>query len=99
MKETIPTIEELLQKIKKQENKISLLQKKIDSTENFEFFTRETSDFICVSDLNGYFKEFNLVFIKKLGYSKRKLLLNSYIQFIYPEDIAKSKNAFQELLD
>jgi PAS domain S-box-containing protein len=98
MKETIPTIEELLQKIKNQENKISLLQKKVDSIENFEFFTRETSDFICVLDLNGYLKEFNLVFVKKLGYSKRKLLLNSYTYFIYPEDVDKCKNAFKELL-
>lgn len=99
MKETIPSIQELLQKIKKQENKISLLQKKIDSIANYEFFTRETSDFICVSDLNSYFKEFNLVFIKKLGYSKRELLLNSYIKYIYPEDIAKTRAALQELLN
>jgi PAS domain S-box-containing protein len=99
MKETIPSIEELLQKIKKQEHKISLLQKKIDSIANFEFFTRETSDFICVSDLNSYFKEFNLVFIKKLGYSKRELLLNSYIKYIYPEDVAKTREALQELLN
>ena len=99
MKETIPSVEELLKKIKKQEHKISLLQKKIDSIANFEFFTRETSDFICVSDLNGYFKEFNLVFIKKLGYTKRKLLLNSYLKYIHRDDIAKSKNAFQELLN
>lgn len=98
MKETIPSVEELLQKIKKQEHKISLLQKKIDSITNFEFFTRETSDFICVSDLNNYFKEFNLVFIKKLGYTKRELLLNSFIKYIYPEDIPKTKQAHQDLL-
>lgn len=98
MKETIPSVEELLQKLKKQEHKISLLQKKIDSIANFEFFTRETSDFICVSDLNSYFKEFNLVFIEKLGYTKRELLLNSYIKFIYPEDVEKTREALQELL-
>ncbi|PKB17962.1 PAS domain S-box protein [Flavobacterium sp. 5] len=99
MKENLPSVEELLQKIKKQEHTISLLQKKIDSIANFEFFTRETSDFICVSDLNSYFKEFNLVFINKLGYSKRELLVNSYIQYVYPEDIPKTRNALQELLN
>jgi PAS domain S-box-containing protein len=98
MKETIPSVEELLQKIKKQEHKISVLQKKIDSIANFEFFTRETSDFICVCDVNNYLKEFNLVFINKLGYSKRELILNSYIKFIYPEDVVKTKEALQELL-
>jgi|GEM_PF-939030 len=98
MKETIPSVEELLQKIKKQENKISILQKKIDSIANFEFFTRETTDFICVTNLDSFFKEFNLVFIKKLGYSKRELLLNSYIKYIYPEDVPKTREALQELI-
>ena len=98
MKETILSVEELLQKVKRQEHNISLLQKKIDSIANFEFFTRETSDFICVSDLNSYFKEFNLVFITKLGYSKRELLLNTYIKYIYPDDVPKTRDALQELL-
>ncbi|AOW10854.1 PAS domain S-box protein [Flavobacterium gilvum] len=99
MKETLPSVEELLQKIKKQEHKISLLQKKIDSIANFEFFTRESSDFICVTDLNIYLKEFNLVFIKKLGYSKRELLVNSYTKLFYPDDLKKSQEALQKLLE
>jgi PAS domain S-box-containing protein len=98
MKKTTPSVEELLQRVKNQEQKISVLQKKIDSIANFEFFTRETTDFICVSDLNSYLKEFNLVFINKLGYSKRELLINSYIKFIHSDDIVKTKEALQELL-
>jgi len=97
MKENLPSVEELLQKIKKQEHAISLLQKKIDSIANFEFFTRETSDFICVSDLDKKLKEFNLVFLDKLGYSKRELLLNSFSKYIYPDDIAKTELAMLEL--
>nr|WP_315154549.1 PAS domain S-box protein [uncultured Flavobacterium sp.] len=98
MKEKLPSVEELLQKVKKQEYTISLLQKKIDSIGNFEFFTRETSDFICVSDLNSNLKEFNHVFINKLGYSKRELLLNSYLTYIHPEDVTKTEFSVQELL-
>jgi PAS domain S-box-containing protein len=98
MKEKLPSVEELLQKIKKQERTISLLQKKIDSIANFEFFTRETSDFICVSDLNRNLTDFNLVFINKLGYSKRELLLNSFSKYIYPEDFSKTEEATLELL-
>jgi len=99
MKEIVPSVEELLQKIKKQERKISLLQKKIDSIANFEFFTRETSDFICVTDLNRHLKEFNLVFINKLGYSKRELLVGTFAKLVYPEDHEISYKALQELLD
>ncbi|PJJ07271.1 PAS domain S-box-containing protein [Flavobacterium sp. 1] len=98
MKEKLPSVEELLQKIKKQEHTISLLQRKIDSIANFEFFTRETSDFICVSDLNRNLKEFNLVFINKLGYSKRELLLNSFLNYIHPDDIPETELSIQELL-
>ena len=99
MKEKLPSVEELLQKIKKQERTISLLQKKIDSIANFEFFTRETSDFICVSDLNRNLTDFNLVFINRLGYSKRELLLESFTQYIYPEDLSKTEEAALELLN
>ncbi|WP_348825454.1 PAS domain S-box protein [Flavobacterium aestuarii] len=98
MKEKLPAVDELLQKIKKQELTISLLQKKIDSIANFEFFTRETSDFICVSDSNRNLRDFNLVFIHKLGYSKRELLINSFTQYIYPDDIPKTDEAAHELL-
>ncbi|HSD07865.1 PAS domain S-box protein [Flavobacterium sp.] len=99
MKETLPSVEELLQIIKKQEQKISLLQKKVDSIANFEFFTKHTTDFICVSDLNRNLKEFNLVFINKLGFSKRELLLNNYLSYLYPEDVLSTENALIKLLE
>ncbi|REH01035.1 PAS domain-containing hybrid sensor histidine kinase/response regulator [Flavobacterium aquicola] len=98
MKEKLPSVEELLQKIKKQERTILLLQKKINSIANFEFFTRETSDFICISDLNRNLTDFNLVFIKKLGYSKRELLLNDFARYIHPEDFPKTEEAILGLL-
>ncbi len=99
MKEKLPSVEELLQKIKKQEHTISLLQKKIDSIDNFELFTQETLDFICVSDLNRNLKEFNPVFINKLGYSKRELLLNSFLNYIHPDDIPGIESSAQQLLN
>ncbi|WP_348798940.1 PAS domain-containing hybrid sensor histidine kinase/response regulator [Flavobacterium adhaerens] len=99
MKEKLPSVEELLQKLKKQENTISVLQKKIDSITNYEFFTRETSDFICVSDLNKNLVDFNLVFINKLGYSKRELLKNSFEHYMHPEDIRKTEEAILQILN
>jgi len=99
MKEVLPSVKELLLTINKQEHRISILQKKIDSITNYRFFTNETSDFICVSDLNRYLKDFNLAFIKRLGYSKRDLLLNSFEKFIYKEDLEKTELAISELFD
>ncbi|TRX36988.1 PAS domain S-box protein [Flavobacterium sp. ZT3R18] len=98
MKENRRSVEELLQKTKKLELELLKLQKKEDSIVNFEFFTRETSDFICVTDFNTYFKKFNPAFVKKLGYSKRELLQHSYLKCIHPEDIAQTNEVLQKLL-
>ncbi|MGQ7944714.1 PAS domain-containing protein [Flavobacterium sp. WC2509] len=99
MKEILPSVEELMQTVNQQKNKISILQRKIDSIANFEFFTRETSDFICISDLNRNLVNFNLVFINKLGYSKRELILYSFEKYIHPEDLAKTEEAILGLLE
>jgi PAS domain S-box-containing protein len=98
MKETILSVDELLQKTKKLELELHKLKKKEDSIVNFEFFTRETSDFICVTDFNTNFKRFNLAFINKLEYSKRELLQNSYLKYIHPDDIAETNKALEKLL-
>jgi PAS domain S-box-containing protein len=99
MKETVLSVEELFQKIKKLESELHKMKKKEDSIVNFEFFTRETSDFICVTDFNTNFKRFNLAFINKLGYSKRELLQSSYLKYIHPEDIEKTNDVLQKLLE
>jgi PAS domain S-box-containing protein len=97
MKETLLSFEELLQKTRNQELRLNKLQKKEDSIANLEFFTQETSDFICVTDLNTYFKEFNPAFEKKMGYSRRELLKNSYLKYVHPDDIAKTNEALEKL--
>lgn len=99
MKETILSIEGLLQKTKNLELELHKLKKKEDSIVNFEFFSRETSDLICVTDFNTYFKRFNPAFINKLGYSKRELLQHNYLEYIHPEDIASTNEALQKLLE
>lgn len=98
MGETTLAVEELLQTIKKQERKISSLQKKIDSFANFEFFTRETSDFICISDPDKYLRKFSSAFVKKLGYTKKELFRNTFDNFIYHEDFDTTNQAMLELL-
>jgi len=98
MKETLLSFEELLQKTKNQELRLNKLQKKEDSIANLEFFSRETSDFICVTDLNTHFKELNPAFVKKLGFSRRELLKNSYLKYVHPHDIAKTNEALDKLL-
>jgi PAS domain S-box-containing protein len=98
MKKTIPSVEELLQIVKKQKKNITLLEQKVESNSIYDFFTKETSDFICVTDLNNFLKEFNQSFFNKLGYSKRELLLHSYIKYVHPDDVVKTREVLHSLM-
>ena len=56
-----------------------------------------TRSMICVADYTGYFIEANQAFCEKLGYSKEELLSRPFIDFVHPDDIAKTKNLASSL--
>lgn len=85
-----PTYEELLQKVKEQELKITDLISEKSSITNFEFFVNESPDLVCIADLNAYFKVINPAFTKVLGYSNEELLSRPFVDFIHPDDLEKT---------
>ena len=84
------TYEELLLKLKNKEAQYNRLFKKENKHKDFDFFTKESLDLICVAGTDSYFKEINAAFIKVLGYSKKELLQNSFLNFVHPDDIEKT---------
>lgn len=84
--------EELLQKLEEKEAEILKLQKEHEKN-NFRNLVKESSDFICVANTNGYFVKVNSTFTKTLGYSNKELLSTPYIDFIHYED--KEKTIFE----
>ncbi|MCB0481139.1 MAG: PAS domain S-box protein [Flavobacteriales bacterium] len=54
-------------------------------------------DMMCISYLNGMFKEVNPRFTELLGYSKKKLLESPYIEFVHPDDIEKTLEVNENL--
>ena len=91
MGKNIPTYADLLKKIEIQELEIQRLLEKEDETANFEFYQKETHDFVCVTSLEGIFLKVNPVFLNAVGYLNDNLVNNSLFTFIHPEDIEKTR--------
>jgi PAS domain S-box-containing protein len=55
-----------------------------------------TQDLLCVADFAGYFRLVNKAFESTLGYSTRELLKSPFIEFVHPEDRAKTLQAIAQ---
>lgn len=62
--------------------------------ENFDFFFSQTTDLICIANLEGYFLKVNPTFIQTLGYSESELISKKLINYVHPKDV---KNTLEEL--
>ncbi|MCH9687126.1 MAG: response regulator [Deltaproteobacteria bacterium] len=56
-------------------------------------------DMVCVAGMDGYFKQLNPMWSRVLGYSKEELLSRPFSEFILPEDVPKTVEVVQQLVD
>jgi PAS domain S-box-containing protein len=100
MKKTLNSHLDAKEKIKQLESELAYYKSRDVLHENFEYFFNETSDLICIANLeDGYFLKVNKAFSNKLGYSESEFKSKKIIYYIHPEDIRKSLNALKNLCE
>lgn len=79
-----------LAKIEALEKELAHYRSKEDLYNNFNYFFNETTDLICIANLEGFFLKVNNAFTKTLGYTEEELLAKQFINYVHPEDIEKT---------
>ena len=63
----------------------------------FEHFFNNSNDFTAIANSSGFFEIINPSFTKILGYSQNELTSNPFLDFVHPDDIAVTLDAYNQL--
>lgn len=97
MKKIINTTLNPQEKISQLESELANYKSKVALYGNFEYFFNETTDLICIANLEGFFLKINKAFTNTLGYSESELMSKKFINYVYPEDVEKTLNEINNL--
>lgn len=75
----------------------SKLEKYHRSLREWEWFFEHSVQMLCIAGLDGYFKRVNAAFANTLGYSKEELLSRPFVDFVHPDDIARTTRELEGL--
>jgi len=66
------------------------------SKELDQFFNVST-DLLCIANTDGYFLRLNPVWERTLGYSKKELMAQKFLDFVHPDDLVRTQGAISTL--
>jgi len=85
---TLILIRDITQRIKAEEK-----------LKQFEHFFNNSNDFSCIANTEGYFEITNPSFNKVLGYSQNELSTTPFLDFVHPDDVTATLQAYDQLKD
>jgi PAS domain S-box-containing protein len=56
-------------------------------------------DLLCIAEGDGYFKRLNPAWERTLGFSREELYAKPFMEFVHPDDRARTQEALEKLLD
>ncbi|NKE58392.1 PAS domain S-box protein [Lentzea sp. PSKA42] len=60
------------------------------AAERLDHFFGISTDLLCIAGTDGYFKHLNPAWERALGYTTEELLSRPYLDFIHPDDVART---------
>jgi PAS domain S-box-containing protein len=87
----------LVPAVKRELLRADVRQKERTREEQRELLFNLSHDFLCVAGLDGYFKILNPQWSKVLGWTEAELMTRPFIEYVHPEDRAKTKDAMRSL--
>lgn len=71
----------------------------VEKSNELNKFFSAALDLLCVADINGYFRRLNPQWKEVLGYEVEELEGKKFIDFVHPEDVLSTREAFSKLVN
>jgi PAS domain S-box-containing protein len=73
------------------------LEQQVTLMKEFQNYFDYSRDMLCIAGHDGYFKRVNPAFERVLGWSTKELLSRSFLDFVHPDDLAKTEREIERL--
>lgn len=73
------------------------LEQQLSLLREFQRYFDVSRDMLCIAGADGFFKRVNPAFERTLGWETRELLSRSFLSFVHPDDISKTRDEIGKL--